>query len=95
MVPFILRRLLYMIPVIIGVSVCVFLIIHMMPGDPARIMAGIDASEADVRVVRHSLRLDEPCISSISTLSEGLRSGISAFLSGRADLSWKRSGVAI
>jgi ABC-type dipeptide/oligopeptide/nickel transport system permease component len=60
MVPFILRRLLYMIPVIIGVSVCVFLIIHMMPGDPARIMAGIDASEADVRVVRHSLRLDEP-----------------------------------
>ena len=49
-----------MIPVIIGVSVCVFLIIHMMPGDPARIMAGIDASEADVRVVRHSLRLDEP-----------------------------------
>jgi peptide/nickel transport system permease protein len=60
MVPFILRRLLYMIPVIVGVSVCVFLIIHMMPGDPARIMAGIDASEADVRVVRHSLRLDEP-----------------------------------
>ncbi len=60
MVPFILRRLLYMLPVIIGVSVCVFLIIHMMPGDPARIMAGIDASEADVRVVRHSLRLDEP-----------------------------------
>lgn len=60
MLPFILRRLLYMIPVIIGVSVCVFLIIHMMPGDPARIMAGIDASEADVRVVRHSLRLDEP-----------------------------------
>jgi ABC-type dipeptide/oligopeptide/nickel transport system permease component len=49
-----------MLPVIVGVSVCVFLIIHMMPGDPARIMAGIDASEADVRVVRHSLRLDEP-----------------------------------
>ena len=60
MVPFILRRLLYIIPVIIGVSVCVFLIIHMMPGDPARIMAGIDASADDVRQVRHSLRLDEP-----------------------------------
>jgi ABC-type dipeptide/oligopeptide/nickel transport system permease component len=60
MVPFIIRRLLYMIPVILGVSVGVFLIIHLMPGDPARIMAGIDASDADVRQVRHSLRLDEP-----------------------------------
>jgi ABC-type dipeptide/oligopeptide/nickel transport system permease component len=60
MVAFILRRLLYMIPVILGVSVCVFLIIHLMPGDPARIMAGIDASDADVRQVRHALRLDEP-----------------------------------
>ena len=62
MLPFILRRLLYMIPVILGVSVCVFLIIHLMPGDPARIMAGIDASDADVRQVRRSLRLDEPLI---------------------------------
>jgi ABC-type dipeptide/oligopeptide/nickel transport system permease component len=60
MVPFVFRRLFYIIPVILGVSVCVFLIIHLMPGDPARIMAGIDASEADVRLVRHSLRLDEP-----------------------------------
>jgi len=51
-----------MIPVILGVSVCVFLIIHLMPGDPARIMAGIDASDADVRQVRRSLRLDEPLI---------------------------------
>lgn len=60
MLSFVARRLLYIIPVILGVSVGVFLIIHLMPGDPARIMAGIDASDEDVRTVRRSLKLDEP-----------------------------------
>jgi ABC-type dipeptide/oligopeptide/nickel transport system permease component len=60
MLTFIVRRLLYIIPVILGVSVGVFLIIHLMPGDPARIMAGIDASDEDVRMVRQSLKLDDP-----------------------------------
>jgi ABC-type dipeptide/oligopeptide/nickel transport system permease component len=60
MLTFVARRLLYIIPVILGVSVGVFLMIHLMPGDPARIMAGIDASDEDVRTVRRSLKLDEP-----------------------------------
>jgi peptide/nickel transport system permease protein len=60
MITFVSRRLLYILPVILGVSVGVFLIIHLMPGDPARIMAGIDASDEDVRIVRQSLKLDEP-----------------------------------
>jgi peptide/nickel transport system permease protein len=60
MLTFVSRRLLYIIPVIFGVSVGVFMIIHLMPGDPARIMAGIDASDEDVRMVRQSLKLDEP-----------------------------------
>ncbi len=62
MLTFIVRRLIYIIPVILGVSVGVFLIIHLMPGDPARIMAGIDASDEDVRTVRRSLKLDEPMV---------------------------------
>ena len=57
---FVIRRLLLVIPVIVGVSIGVFLMIHLMPGDPARILAGIDASEEDVNRVRHSLGLEDP-----------------------------------
>jgi ABC-type dipeptide/oligopeptide/nickel transport system permease component len=60
MLTFILRRLLLVIPVIVGVSIGVFLMIHLMPGDPARILAGIDASEEDINRVRISLGLEAP-----------------------------------
>ncbi len=57
---YILRRLLYIVPTLFGVSVVVFLIVHMVPGDPARLMAGPDASLEDVALVRSSLGLDRP-----------------------------------
>lgn len=60
MLTFLLRRLLFLIPVIVGVSVGVFLMVHLMPGDPARIMAGIDASQEDIERVRVSLGLQDP-----------------------------------
>jgi ABC-type dipeptide/oligopeptide/nickel transport system permease component len=60
MMVFIVRRLLLVIPVIVGVSIGVFLMVHLMPGDPARILAGIDASEEDIIRVRSSLGLDDP-----------------------------------
>jgi ABC-type dipeptide/oligopeptide/nickel transport system permease component len=60
MMVFIVRRLLLVIPVIVGVSIAVFLMIHLMPGDPARILAGIEASEEDISRVRISLGLDDP-----------------------------------
>lgn len=58
--PYIVRRLIYMIPVIIGVSVAVFMMIHLIPGDPAEILAGMEATEEDVAAVRQSLGLDQP-----------------------------------
>ena len=41
---YVLKRLLYSIPVLIGVTLLVFIISHAIPGDPARMMAGQKAS---------------------------------------------------
>lgn len=49
-----------MLPVIVGVSVAVFLMIHLIPGDPAQIVAGMEASEEDIAGVRRALGLDQP-----------------------------------
>ena len=55
-----LRRLIQMIPVLLIVSIVVFLIIHLIPGDPAKIMAGSNATEEQVAALRHQYGLDKP-----------------------------------
>jgi glutathione transport system permease protein len=62
MLTFFARRLTHLLPVLVGVSVIVFLMIHLIPGDPAVLIAGIDATEHDVAVVRESLGLDQPLV---------------------------------
>jgi peptide/nickel transport system permease protein len=57
---YILRRLLELIPVLLLVSVLAFGLMKLVPGDPARLVAGLDASEDDVRNVRRQLGLDDP-----------------------------------
>ncbi len=57
---YVLKRLLYSIPVLIGVTLLVFIISHAIPGDPARMMAGQKASREAVENLRHSLGLDRP-----------------------------------
>jgi peptide/nickel transport system permease protein len=57
---FILRRLGAVVPVLLAVSVLVFLMSHLTPGDPATIMLGENASAADVARLRHQLGLDRP-----------------------------------
>lgn len=56
------RRLLLAGPVILGVSVAVFLMLHLIPGDPALAMLRGQPSvtEADIDRVRHQLGLDDP-----------------------------------
>src|SRR5262249_9517258 len=54
------RRLLQMIPVILGVTVLVFFMIHLVPGDPARTVLGNQAPPARVAAVRHAWGLDRP-----------------------------------
>lgn len=57
---FLLRRLLATIPVMLMVAVLVFLMLRLTPGDPAAIMAGDNASSAEVEVIRAGLGLDRP-----------------------------------
>ncbi|MBB4931246.1 peptide/nickel transport system permease protein [Lipingzhangella halophila] len=54
------RRLLIIIPLLFAVSVLVFLLMEALPGDPARIQAGMDASEEQVEAVRQQMGLDRP-----------------------------------
>jgi len=54
------RRLLLSIPVVIGVTLIVFAILHLTPGDPVRIMAGARVSEVRVAEIRAQLGLDRP-----------------------------------
>ena len=54
------RRLLLLVPVLLGVSVVVFLVLHLSPGDPAEIMLGSQATQEDLVRLRADLGLDEP-----------------------------------
>ncbi|AHV94003.1 glutathione ABC transporter permease GsiC [Bordetella holmesii] len=60
MLTYIVKRLLGMIPTLLLVAVVVFLFVHMLPGDPARLAAGQEADQATVELVRKELGLDLP-----------------------------------
>jgi glutathione transport system permease protein len=60
MISYVFRRLLSATPTLIGVTLAVFMFVHVLPGDPARLMAGIQATEESVQLVRRSLGLDKP-----------------------------------
>ncbi|HTJ57930.1 MAG TPA: ABC transporter permease [Devosiaceae bacterium] len=56
---FIVRRILLTIPMLFVMSIVVFLIIRLVPGDPVRTMLGFRATEANVIELRHRLGLDQ------------------------------------
>lgn len=60
MAKYILKRLLVLIPVLIGISILVFLIMQLAPGDPAKIMLGPKATQRSLDEVRRVLGLDLP-----------------------------------
>lgn len=57
---YLIRRILYLIPVMLIVVTFVFFMIHLIPGDPAAVMAGIDASAEDIEQMRKLLGIDKP-----------------------------------
>ncbi|MFC5971230.1 ABC transporter permease [Halomarina salina] len=57
---FVLQRLLLLIPVLFGVATLVFAILHLAPGDPAKVIVGQRASTAQVQQVRTELGLNDP-----------------------------------
>jgi len=54
------HRLLLLVPVLAGVSLVVFMVLHLSPGDPAEIMLGSQATQEDLTRLRAELGLNEP-----------------------------------
>lgn len=59
---FVVRRLLITIPVLAVLSLFVFMLIHLVPGDPVRTMLGFRATPENVAVIRNDLGLDRPLL---------------------------------
>jgi len=59
---YILKRLLMMVPTFFLVMVIIFLLVRLLPGDPAIAMAGDRASDADIQAIRERLGLTEPML---------------------------------
>ena len=57
---YVARRLLQILPVLLGVSLLVFVAMHLIPGDVAQLLLGEKGSEQDLQRLRHQLGLDQP-----------------------------------
>ena len=85
MIRYIFRRLLQTVPVLLGVSVLAFAIMHVVPGDPVRLIAGPDAPESVVARVRVELGLERPLhVQYLSFLGRALRGDLGRSLRSRA-----------
>jgi len=85
MTRYIFRRLLQTVPVLLGVSVLAFAIMHVVPGDPVRLIAGPDAPESVVARVRVELGLERPLhVQYLSFLGRALRGDLGRSLRSRA-----------
>ncbi len=62
MLTFLTRRLIFMIPVALLVSFVTFMLIHIVPGDPARTLLGESATPQSVAALDHQLGLDKPLL---------------------------------
>src|SRR5258708_19592052 len=60
MLEFVARRLVYLVPVLIAVSMLTFLIASLLPGDLACVILGDQATREKVAALRHDMGLDEP-----------------------------------
>ncbi len=60
MAAYVLRRIVHMIPVLLFISIFVFLLVRLVPGDPAAIMLGPRATPENIARMHAELRLDDP-----------------------------------
>ena len=60
MLRYIFRRVLFLIPVLVGVAFCVFLLLYLTPGDPAKMVLGDLATEQAIQEFREKEGLNDP-----------------------------------
>ena len=65
--PYVIRRVVLAVPVLLGVATLVFSLIHLVPGDPAQAMLGEGASPQDMAELRSTLGLDRPLLTQYGT----------------------------
>ncbi len=75
MVGFFLRRVFAVIPTLVLASVVVFLLMHIMPGDPAGLLLGPDATPAEIEALKESMGLNAPLPSQFVQWFSGLLHG--------------------
>jgi peptide/nickel transport system permease protein len=75
MARFLIRRLLWSGPVLLGVLTLVFFLIHFIPGDPIDVMLGERAAEADRVALREALHLDDPILTQYGRFLAGVVRG--------------------
>ncbi len=62
MIKYIIKRILYLIPILLGVSAIIFALKTFTPGDPARVILGNDATQEQVDAKREELGLNDPVV---------------------------------
>ncbi|UFJ40831.1 ABC transporter permease [Brevibacillus humidisoli] len=72
---YIIQRLVSLIPIIFGISILVFTILHLVPGDPASIMLGTNATPEAIQALRASMGLDKPLVTQYLDWMGGLLIG--------------------
>jgi peptide/nickel transport system permease protein len=88
MLAYIARRTLAIVPVMAVVSLFVFGLLHLTPGDPAAVIAGDQATPADVARIRAALGLDQPLLSQfISWLSRILQGDLGVSVASNVPVS--------
>jgi peptide/nickel transport system permease protein len=72
---FIVRRLLTLVPTVLGVATLVFFFLHMIPGDPVEVMLGETAQAADKEELRTQLGLNDPILTQYGRFLKGAATG--------------------
>lgn len=75
MLRYIVKRIISIVPTIILVSIFVFMFVRFIPGDPARMVAGPDATIQDVELAKQALGLDKPPVTQYFNYMGGLLHG--------------------
>ena len=84
------RRLVQLLPVLLGISVLVFLGMHMIPGDVAQLLLGEKGSEAELQRLRHQLGLDQPIyVQYLRFLAGALRGDFGDSIRTRQPVIWE------
>jgi len=73
--PYVLRRLVLLVPTLLGMSILTFSLIHLVPGDPAQVMLGERATPQAIENLRKELGLDRPLYVQYGRFLGGLLTG--------------------